>query len=58
MDNKGNFKIPGIVVSEISLTQVERWKKGKMEKESKNKSRHLGFLSHKMLDHSKGVYKI
>ena len=36
----------------------ERWKKRKMEKEGKNKSQHLDFLSHNILGHSQGVYKI
>ena len=29
-----------------------------MEKDGKNKSQHLGFLSHNILGHSQGVYKI
>ena len=28
---------------------------GKMEREGKNKSQHLGFLSHNILGHSQGV---
>ena len=32
--------------------------KGKMEKEGKNESQHLGFLSHNILGHSQDVYKI
>ena len=31
---------------------------GKMEKEGKNKSQNLGFLSRNILDHSQGVHKI
>ena len=50
-----NFKILGAVVPEKSLTQMslcitlEGWKKGKMEKDGKNKSQHHGFLSHNIL---------
>ena len=33
----------------------ERWKKGKMEKDGKIKSHHLGFLSHNKLSHSQDV---
>ena len=37
----------------------ERWKnEKKMEKEGKNWSQHLDFLSHKILGRSQGVYKI
>ena len=34
---------------------VRDGKKGKMERECKNKSQHLGFLSHNILGHSQGV---
>ena len=34
------------------------WKKGKLEKDGKKKSQHLGFLSHNILGHPQGVYKI
>ena len=34
---------------------VRDGKKGKMEKDGKNKSQHLGFLSHNILGHSQGV---
>ena len=47
---------------EKSLTQISlcialerEMKKGKMEREGKNKSQHLGFLSHNILGHSQGV---
>ena len=46
-----NCKLLGTVLLEKSLTQIpyalhgsERWKKGKPEKEAKNKSQHLGFF--------------
>ena len=54
----------GAVVPEKSLTQISlcitlEWEMEKMERECKNKcknkSRHLGFLSHNILGHSQGV---
>ena len=57
-----NFKILGAVVPEKSLTLslciTLEWRDGKMEIEGKNFSQHLGFLSHDILGHSQGVYKI
>ena len=54
-----SFKILGTVVPEKSLTQIYiRVREGKMEREGKNKSQHLGFLSHNILGHSQGAYVI
>ena len=42
MDNKGNFKIPGTVVSEISLTQVAlEWAMEKIDQTSVKLMSHL-----------------
>ena len=45
---------------QISLRITLDWEmeKGQMEKEGKNKSLHLDFLSHNTLDHTQGIYKI
>ena len=59
-----NFKILGTVVPEKSLTKIsifitlERKKKGKIEKEGKSKSQHLGFVFSNTLGHPHRVYKI
>ena len=59
-----NFKILGQVVPEKSLTKIsifltlERLKKGKIEKEGKTKSQHLGFVFSNTLGRTHHVYKI
>ena len=35
-----------------------KYEKEKMEKEGKNNSQHIGFLSHNIADHSQGAYQI
>ena len=58
------FKILGAVVPEKSLIQISLYytgvRDGKKEKqkEDKNESQHLDFLSNNILGHSQGVYKI
>ena len=61
-----NFKILGQVVPEKSLTKISiihyigirDRKKGKMEKEGKNKAQHLGFAFSNTFDCPELVYKI
>ena len=61
-----NFKILGAVVAEKSFdtnfpmhyTGVRDGKREKKVKRSQNKFQHFGFLLHKILQHSVGVYKI
>ena len=60
-----NFKILGQVVLEKSLMKIsicitlesERWKKEKIEKEGKIKSKHLSFVSSNALGCLHCVYK-
>ena len=57
-----NFKILGQVVPEKSLTKISIFimeiEKGKIEKEGKNKSQHLGFVYSNTLGCPYCVYKI
>ena len=60
-----NFKILGQVVPEKSLTKISifitlEWEieKGKIEKEGKSKSQHLGFVFSNTLGRTYRVYKI
>ena len=60
-----NFKIPGQVVPEKSLTKISIFKyigvrdrKRKIEKEGKNKSQHLGFVFGNTFGCRHRVYKI
>ena len=61
-----NFKILSQVVPEKSLTEnfpihgigVKEGKNKKMEKEGKNKNKHLDFLIHNKLCHPRGAYKV